>query len=169
MKKQILATLVLMISVFATANANSKGETDCSSSKNITLTTGFSKLIVDGNVDVVVYEDNSTSEVRTFGNTSDIAATSISQKDGVLTIKNSNVKGQKVLVYVPVSHLNVIEATGHSKVSSASALQSAQLTLVVKGDCRFDIQSNGNIDVVQDGEVEMVVEKKVTSRPAIQS
>ena len=163
MKKQILATLVLVISVFATATAADKKTADCSTSKMITLNTGFSKLVVEGNVDVVLFEDGSESEIRTFGNNSDVAATSITQKDGVLTIKNNHTKGEKVLVYVPVSHLAIIEANGNSKVSSASVLQSQQLTLVVKGDCKFSIQAAGNIDVVQDGEVEMLVEKNTTS------
>ncbi|MBL0356913.1 MAG: DUF2807 domain-containing protein [Chitinophagaceae bacterium] len=170
MKKQILATLVLVISVFATATAGSKGETDCSSSNQITLHTGFSKIIVDGNVDVVLFEDNSQLEIRTFGNNDAMAATSISQKDGVLTITNNRTKGEKVLVYVPVNQLSIIEAKGNSKVSSAAVLLSQQLTLVVKGDCKFDIRSTGNIDVVQDAEVEMLVEKRLTSsKPAAQS
>lgn len=165
MKKQILATLVLVISAFATATASGKGETDCSSSKKITVnkTTGFSKLVVDGNVDVVLFEDNAESEIRTFGNNADLASTSISQKNGVLTIKNNNANGPKVLVYVPVSHLAIIEANGNSKVSSASPLQSKQLTLVVKGDCKFNIQATGDIDIVQDGAEEVRVEKNIAA------
>ncbi len=166
MKKQILATLVLVISAYATAHANSKGETDCSSSKQITVNTGFSKVIVDGNVDVVLFEGNSESEIRTFGKNSELAATTISQENGVLTIKGSSKsKGEKVLVYVPVTNLSVIEAAGNSKVSSASALQSQQLTLIVKGDCKLAIEATGNIEVVQDGDVEMLVEKNTIKTP----
>lgn len=170
MKKQILATLVLVISVFATANAGTKSEADNSSSKKITVNTGFTRLVVEGNVDVVLFEDGATSEIRTFGNKSDLASTSISQVNGVLTIKNSSKKGEKVLIYVPVSKLSVIEAAGDSKVSSASMLQSQQLTLVVKGACKLNIQSAGNIDIVEGADVEMVVERKTTtSAPAVQS
>jgi Putative auto-transporter adhesin, head GIN domain len=161
MKKQILATLVLVISVFATATAGGKKEdAKCSTSKTINVKPTFSKLVVDGNVDVVLYEDNTTSAIRTFGDNCDIAATSIVEKNGVLTIRNKNTKGEKVLVYVPVSHLSVIEAKGNSKVSTATPLESAQLTLVVKGDCKFSIQTAGNIDVVDDGESEVTIEKK---------
>jgi len=163
MKKQILATLVLMVSVFATATAADKKEDVCSTSKIITVKPSFTKLVVDGNVDVVLYEDNSNSQIRTFGGNCDLSATSISEKNGVLTIRNKNSKGEKVLVYVPVSNLSVIEARGNSKISSASVLKSPQLTLVIKGECKFNIQATGNIDVVDEGETEVTVEKKSIS------
>ncbi len=159
MKKTIFATLVLVVSAFATATAGGKGETDLSSSKKITMNPGFTKLVVDGNVDVVLFEDDATNEIRTFGNVSDMAATSITEKNGVLTIINKKSNGQKVLVYVPVKKLTVIEAGGNSKVSSATHLQSATLLLIAKGDCKFNIRSIGSIEVEKDGEVELSVEQ----------
>jgi Putative auto-transporter adhesin, head GIN domain len=162
MKKQFLATLVLVVSVFATAHAGSTSNSaDKSTSKKINLTeTGFTKLVVSGNVDVVLFQDDTNSSVRTFGNEADIASTSITQSNGVLTISNRKENGQKVLVYVPVSRLSVIEARGNSKVSSASLLNSQQITLVVKGDCKLNIQNAGAIDVVQEGDVEVTVERR---------
>ena len=159
MKKTIFATLVLVVSAFATATAGGKGDSDLSSSKLITVNPTFSKLVVDGNVDVVLFEDNITNEIRTFGNTSDMAATSITEKDGVLTIKNKKNNGQKVLVYVPVKKLSVIEASGDSKVSSATPLQSSTILLIAKGDCKFNIRSVGAIEVEKDGDVELSVEE----------
>ena len=165
MKKTIIATLVLVISAFATATAGGKGEADRSSSKKITMSTGFTKLVVDGNVDVVLFEDDDATEIRTFGKTSDMAATSITEKEGVLTIKNKKNFGEKVLVYVPVKRLYVIEAGGNSKVSSATTLTGA-VTLIAKGDCKFNIVSEGVIEVQQDGEVEVSVEKRTISSAA---
>ncbi len=165
MKKQIVATLVLFLSVLATAHAGVKKENNSSTSKTITLNTGhsFSKLVVEGNVDVVLYENDAESEIRTFGNRKDLAATRIVEKDGVLTISNSRSSGEKVFVYVPVKNLRTIEAKGDSKVSSAAVLPLQQLTLVVKGTCQFNIRATGNIDVVQDGDVDMLVEKNVVT------
>ncbi len=163
MKKQFLATLVLVISVFATATAtDKKREATSSTSKTITVKQGFSKLVADGNVEVVLYEDNNISEIRSFGTNADVAATSITEKNGVVTITNKNKKGQKVLVYVPVNNLEVIEAKGFSKVSSAAPLSSAQLTLVVTGECYFNIQATGNIDVLQEVEGDVMIERKNT-------
>lgn len=159
MKKTIIATLVLVISAFATATAGGKGEADRSSSKNITMSTGFNKLVVDGNLDVVLFEDDTASEIRTFGNTNDMAAVTITEKNGVLTIKNKKGFGEKVLVYVPVKRIDVIEASGNSKVSSATSLSSS-IVLIVKGDCKFNIVSLGTIEVEQEGEVELLVEKR---------
>lgn len=167
MKKQFLATLVLVISAFATATAGDKNEMSLSSSNSITMNpTSFSKLVVEGNVDVVLFEDEAAMNIRTFGNNSDMAATSITEKDGVLTITNNRNSGEKVLIYVPVKNLAVIEASGNAKVSSAVPLQSA-ITLVAKGDCKFNIRSTGTIDVEQEGEVEMTVEKRIVALRAI--
>lgn len=161
MKKQILATLVLVISAIATATAGEKNEMGLSSSNTVTMNpAGFSKLVVEGNVDVVLFEDETTLNIRTFGNNSDMAATSITEKDGVLTIKNNKSSGEKVLIYVPVKKLAVIEASGDAKVSSAVPLRSDVITLVAKGDCKFSILSTGTIDVKQEGEVELTVEKR---------
>lgn len=159
MKKTIIATLVLVLSVFATATAGGKGETDCSSSKKITMNSGFNKLVVEGNVDVVLFEDDTANEIRTFGESKDMSGISISEKNGVLTIRNKRSSGQKVLIYVPVKRIDVIEAGGHSKVSSATAL-SKGVTLVAKGDCKFNIVSEGAIEVQHEGEVEVVVEER---------
>lgn len=160
MKKTIIATLVLVISAFATATAGNSGETASSSSKKITVQTSFSKLVVEGNVDVVLYEDDASADIRTFGQNSDMAATTITQENGVLTIKNKKGRGEKVLVYVPVKDLIVIEASGNSKVSSATPLNSDLITLVAKGECKFNILSTGTVEVVEEGNVEVHVEKR---------
>ena len=162
MKKQLTAILVLTVTCVASAFASPVAETG-SSSRKITLQSGFQKIVADGNVDVVLFENSHETQIRTFGNSADLAATSVTEEAGVLTIRNTRNKGEKVLVYVPVSRLTVIEARGNSKISSATTLSSPQLTLVVKGDCRFNIQSSGNIDVVENGDVEMVVEKIITT------
>ncbi len=170
MKKTIIATLVLVISAFATATAGNIGETAGSSSKKITMNTSFSKLVVEGNVDVVLYEDETSADISTFGLNSDMVTTTITQENGVLTIKNKNGKGEKVLVYVPVKDLIVIEASGNSKVSSATPLNSALITLVVKGDCKFNILSTGTVEVLEDGNVEVNVEKRyITAKTVTRS
>jgi Putative auto-transporter adhesin, head GIN domain len=167
MKKTIIATLVLVISAFATATAGTIGETASSSSKKITMYNSFSKLVVEGNVDVVLYEDETSTDIRTFGLNSDMAATTITQENGVLTIKNKKGKGEKVLVYVPVKDLIVIEASGNSKVSSATPLNSELITLVAKGECKFNILSTGVIEVVEEGNVEVHVEKRSISTKTV--
>jgi hypothetical protein len=168
MKKQIVATLVLVISAIATATAGDKNEMGISTSGSITINpTSFSKLVVEGNVDVVLFEDDATLNIRTFGNNNDMKATSITEKNGVLTIRNSKSSGEKVLIYVPVKNLAVIEASGNAKVSSAVPLQSGEITLVAKGDCKFNILCMGTIAVEQEGEVEMTVEKRTIFPKAV--
>jgi len=161
MKKTLIATLVLIISAVATANAAERKGESLSTSNNISISTNFTKLVVDGNVDVVLFEDNSLLEIRTFGKSQDMAATSITEKDGVLHITNKRRTGEKVLIYVPVRLLKSIEADNNAKVSTATPLLSEHITLYANGDCKFNVTSTGTIDVVENNGSEVVMDAKI--------
>lgn len=155
MKKQILVTLVLMISVFTTAFAEKDSNAFAPVSKKITVKKEVTKIVAEGNVDVVLFE-NEGAAIYMFGNT---GTTSVSEKDGVLTVKNSKTTGEKTLVYVPVKNVQEIEAKGNAKVSSAVPLTTKELTVYVNGDCHIDLKATGKINLVEGELTEMVVEK----------
>ena len=155
MKKQILVTLVLMISVFTTALAEKNNTASAPTSQKILVTDPIQKIVAEGNVDVVLFEDNGTA-IYMFGNTS---TTTVSEANGVLTVKNSKTTGEKTLVYVPVSDIKEIAAKGHAKVSSAGPLISGELTVYVNGDCSINLKATGKINLVEGESTEMVIEK----------
>jgi hypothetical protein len=155
MKKQILVTLVLMISVFTTAFAEKQKESLAPSSQKISVKDNFQKILVEGNVDVVLFEDNNAA-IYMFGDTK---TTTVSQTNGVLTVKNTNLSGEKTLVYVPVSDIKEIEVRNNAKVSSAGPLISGELTVYVNGDCHIELKATGKINLIEGESVEMIVEK----------
>lgn len=155
MKKQILVTLVLMISVFTTAFAGKNKETLAPSSQKISVNDEIKKIVVEGNVDVVLFED-SKAAIYLFGDTK---TTSVSQHNGVLTVKNSSLRGEKTLVYVPVNGIKEIEVKDNAKVSSAGPLTTGDLTVYVNGDCNINLKATGKINLVEGEAVEMIVEK----------
>ena len=163
MKKQILVTLVLMISVFRTAFAEKNNSDFKAASKKISVTGQVHKIVADGNVDVVLFEDNGAA-IYMFGNT---RTTTVSEQDGVLTVKNSQTTGEKTLVYVPVSEVSEIEAKGHAKVSSAGPLISGELTVYVNGDCNIDLKVTGKINLVEGDSTEMVIETLRSKKASI--
>jgi Putative auto-transporter adhesin, head GIN domain len=155
MKKQILVTLVLMLSVFTSAFAENKFTGLTPVSKKISVKDQIQKIVVEGNVDVVLFEDNNAA-IYLFGNTS---TTSVSQKNNVLTVKNTQTSGEKTLVYIPVTNIREIEVNDNAKVSSAGPLISGELTVYVNGDCHIDLKATGKINLVEGEDVEMIVEK----------
>lgn len=162
MKKQILATLVLITGVLATATAEkTQTQTGESTSKNVVLISAFQKLDVEGNVEVVLYEDNSNT-VHIFSSPNNIAGTSVTERNGVLYIKSKRVKGEKTLVYVPVKNIEEIEAAGNAKITSATILSTQDLTLLLNGDCKIDVQVTGNIHVLEGDVSEVIYEKKLS-------
>jgi hypothetical protein len=155
MKKQILVTLVLMISVFTTAFAEKNTSSFANSSKKISVNDQIKKIVVEGSVDVVLFEDNG-SAIYMFGNT---GTTTVTEKDGILTVRNTQKTGEKTLVYVPVTDIREIEVNDNAKVSSAGPLISGDLTVYLNGNCNVDLKSTGNINLVEGESTEMIVEK----------
>ena len=155
MKKQILVTLVLMISVFTTAFAEKTPGAFSTTSKKVFVNEEIQKIVVEGNVDVVLFEDNKAA-IYLFGNTS---TTTISQTNGVLTVKNSKTTGEKTLVYIPVTDIKTIEVKDYAKVSSAGPLISSELTVFVNGDCNIDLKVTGKVNLVEGDSTEMIVKK----------
>lgn len=160
MKKQILVTLVLMISVFTTAFAEKNSGVFAPASKKISVKEEIQKIVVEGNVDVVLFEDNNAA-IYMFGNTS---TTTISQTNGVLNVKNSKTTGEKTLVYIPVTDIREIEVKDNAKVSSAGPLISGELTVYVNGNCHIDLKATGKINLVEGEFTEMIVEKNKSSK-----
>lgn len=162
MTKQFLVTVTLLLSVFTTAFAEKKETaSNSSTSKKVTLNGDFKKLVVSGNVDVVLYE-KSAADVYLFDNAGNTGETTITERNGVLTVKGKDC-GEKTLVYIPVNNIKEIEVSGKAKVTSAHPLQTAQLTVFINGDCKVNIQSTGAIDLVEGDGAEMTVEKFITA------
>ncbi|MFT3681091.1 MAG: DUF2807 domain-containing protein [Ferruginibacter sp.] len=155
MTKQILSALVLLGTVTGTVSAE-KQNNAATTSKMVTVQQHSKKLKVEGNVDVVLYENNS-STISIFGNESNINNTVVTECDGTLVISNK-AGGEKTLVYVPVKNLGAIEAAGNAKITSGTVLNSKEITLVANGDCKINITTSGKIDVINGEETETVVE-----------
>jgi Putative auto-transporter adhesin, head GIN domain len=154
MKKQILVTLVLMVSVFTTAFAENNSNVFAPASKKVPVKKEVTKIVVEGNVDVVLFEDEGAA-IYMFGNTN---TTTVSENNGVLTVRNSKTTGEKTLVYVPVKNVKEIEAKGNAKVSSAAPLNTDELTVYVNGDCNIDLKVTGKVNLVEGDGTEMIVE-----------
>jgi Putative auto-transporter adhesin, head GIN domain len=155
MKKQILVALVLMISIFTTAFAENNSNVLAPTSKKVPVKKEVTKIVVEGNVDVVLFE-NEGAAIYMFGNTT---TTTVKEVNGILTVKDSRTTGEKTLVYIHVKNVKEIEATGSAKVSSAAPLNTDELTVYINGDCSVDLTVTGKVNLVEGDSTEMIVEK----------
>jgi hypothetical protein len=152
MKKRILPILLLIVTISATAVAATKKDPRQPVTKEIKIKQPFQKLLVNGNVDVILFEDSSSSITVIGGSDKEIKAVEIKELNGVLTIDCRKSTGKRIQVVVPVHGLSAIEAGGASRVSAVTTLQSPELTLLINNDCEIGVRSTGKINVVEGNE-----------------
>lgn len=153
MKKQFLFTMILLVSVYAVSFAADKKKADGPVTKLVMLTRSFHKLVVNGNVDVILFEDDAES-ISIVGNAKSSGAVRITQLNGVLTIESNRSVGRRVQVVVPVKHLREIEAGGSSRISAVTTLESPVLTLTINDACKIGVKTTGTINVEQGKDAE---------------
>ena len=158
MKKQIVLMLTLLILISGAAVAQKKKAGSKLVTREVTIAAPFSKLVVEGNVDVLLFEDAATvADVQ--GKQKTVESVKFTQKDGVFTITASPVNGKNPVVYLPVHHLAVIEAWKDATVTGTTVLQSTDLTLSLNDNCKISVTTIGKIKLLEGPETTMVVLK----------
>ena len=107
--------------------------------------TGYHHLIASSSVNVVLVNSR-THFVYIEGTAAAIASVKVKQEGATLYIsrKGMSAKG-KVLVYLPVSLLESIEANDGAKVCSYDAVKGDTLILIASGQSSIRIMSDANI------------------------
>ena len=158
MKKQIVTMLALLVLLSGSAAAQKKDASSKLVTREIKIAAPFSKLVVEGNVDVLIFEDATTvADVK--GKQKTVECVKFTQKDGMLTITASRVNGKNPIVYLPVQHLAEIEAWKDATVTGTTVLQSTDLTLSLNDDCKISVTTIGKIKLLEGPETRMVVLK----------
>lgn len=158
MKKQIVSLLLMAAIIPATVVARSTNPvTTMTSDRQVRLTGNFTRILAEGNVKVVLYESDAkaVSIIETAGKKSHL---DITEKDGVLQISSTRYFGSPAIVYVPVRRLQEITAKGGAEISSEGVLHS-HLTVRLSGDCKVSVIALDKINLVQDADTEIEIEK----------
>ena len=151
MKKQILSILLLLVSVAAIATE--KKDPVKKAAKQVTLKMPFQKLVVNGNVEVILFEDTSAT-ISILDKEKRSAAVSITEANGVLTINRKRSFGKRIQVIIPVKGLHMIEAGGSSTISGINRIESPELLLLVNESCRIQLRTSGTVSVMEGKDVE---------------
>jgi len=160
MKKQLATVFALLALVTGSAVAKEKNDGSKMIIKEIMIREPFHKLVVEGNVDVLLFE-NSTTIANVQGRQKNVDAVEFTEKNGVLTITASSVNGKKPVVYLPVRHLAAIEAWKDAVVTGTTVLQSPDLTLLLNDDCKISVTATGKIKFQEGAETSLMVLKNI--------
>jgi hypothetical protein len=155
MKK--LITLVAFFSVTGLSAFAGTAPTEVKSykSQNFNYGLSFSKIVVEDDIDLVIYENASTN-IQFDGKKEDIANVEWKVKNGTLYIKSRNGSlKNKVIVTIDVAGLSEISLEGHSSVRSLGNLNSPKLNVFMKSGCFVSIKNYGAIAIINTDDTEM--------------
>lgn len=143
--KIISYALLLLISISGFAQSHS------SAVREKVELGAFTKIRVDANINVVLYEDSihntATVEAREQKLADEIT---LRVRNGELVIsasQNRNYK-KKAIVSIPVKGLNRIDLNADAMVLSTNVLNSSRIDVSVNSECWMNIKLTGNINIL---------------------
>lgn len=144
MKRTILTalTFALVITSFATPT------NEPLLSKEV-KTTGFTDLVVNADVTIVLLNDDSKI-VRMEGDETFMKAINVTQKGGRLIIRGATQHSYKKngVIYVPARMLHFMEVNSEAFIKSLTTLKGPDLDIVINGKCKLVITTQGYINFI---------------------
>ena len=160
MKKLTVIFSIIALALTTQSFANSTS-VEAYRSVQVTRTQAFNKIVVEDDIDLVIYE-NKTENMQFDGNKTDIAKVEWKIRNGVLYIRSKQGSlRNKVLVTLDVTNLTKIEIVGNSNVRSLGALNSPLLQVYISGESHLSIRNQGGIDVINATGGEMDVQEQI--------
>lgn len=148
MKKSIFSSMVLLC-LFGSVVAN---DVKNPVSKQVKLVSSFDKLIVQGDLEVILVTDPS-SVITVDGSAADIAGITIQTRNNRLVISESRAhKEGKVVIRIPVQQLKAVDIHGNASLRSAGILDVKTLNVFLNGDCNISLEVAGAVSVTHSGE-----------------
>ena len=144
MKRTILAALALALGTTSFAAPTKEPLL----SKEV-KTTGFTDLVVNADVTIVLLNDDSKT-VRMEGDETFMKAISVTQKGGRLIIRGASQHNYKKngVIYVPARMLDFMEVNSEAFIKSLTTLNGPDLDVVINGKCKLVIATLGYINFI---------------------
>jgi Putative auto-transporter adhesin, head GIN domain len=119
--------------------------------REVKLNTGFTKIIVDGDAELVLIEGEPVT-ATIEDEAVDVNSTRITTKNGVLTVQVRRNRDKRPVIKIPVHRLEMLEVNGDGEVRTVSSLKSKKLAVLINGTCKISLCVAGSISVnVADG------------------
>lgn len=160
MKSNILAATILSAILITSAFCYADNKPSNSSSKQITISGPFKKIVVGEYINVVLIQDASASYITVAGDEKKIPYINVSMSNNELSIKSKkNFLNRKITVHVPVKDLSLVELKNGASISGEGALHFNNLTVTAGDNCRIALKAYGNITLKPTDDCEFVFEK----------
>lgn len=144
MKNIILSAAIVLLAVNTFANESAPV------SKQVKVSTSFNKLVVYGDIEVVLTTEAS-GVITIDGTTADIEGITVQVKNGKLVIDAVR-SIKKAVVRIPVNQLKEIDLHGDAVLSSVGTLNTAALNIFLDGACDIKLTAVGKINITHSGE-----------------
>jgi septal ring-binding cell division protein DamX len=148
MKTVIKIAIAIVLFAAAPAYTNAKLlKTNKYVITNKAMATDYSRIEIQGNVDVILVQGTSNN-LTIEGYQTQLANVAFKVENNTLYVTTvSKIAGEKPIVYIPVSALSFIKVQGNSDVKTLGALQTNNLVIDVASECHVAIKSTGNITI----------------------
>ena len=145
-KSAALFMAIIAISISSFAGAPGKQE---SGTRTWTATAAYNAIAISNDINVVLVQGESNT-ITIQGDKEGLDHVKLEVSKGVLKISSKKRVKDKVLVSVPVRHLQKLIVSGASQIFSMGIIQTDHLNLRIEGACKVDIKTTGTINVEND-------------------
>lgn len=160
--KQLFIMAVSLLTINAASYAGTTNESKPAFTKVISTKAAFQHIVINGNVDVVLTE-NEFVQIDVTGEEKTVETVSYFVKKGTLYItRKGSSKGAKPVVTIAVSDLYSLEINGDGNVTSKGTLRSSKLKLTINGESKFNIRNLGEILIDSDSGIDVQFEKNTS-------
>lgn len=148
MKKSaaVLMVAIMAFSLSSFAGISNKNE---STIRTWVATADYNVITISNDIDVILVQGTSNT-ITIQGEKEGTDLVKLEVVKGVLRISSKKAVKDKVLVSVPVRHLQKLIVSGASQIFSMGIIKTEHLNLRIEGACKVSIRTTGTINVEND-------------------
>lgn len=148
MKKSAVLFMMAMMAISIISFAGAPGKNE-SATRTWTATSDYNAIAISNDINVVLVQGESNT-ITIEGEKESLDLVKLEVAKGVLRISSKKRVKDKVVVSVPVQHLQKLIVRGASQIFSMGIIKTEQLNLRIEGACKVDIKTTGTINVEND-------------------
>ena len=159
MKSKILVATVLLITTVTNSFAY-RHHPNFPVIREVTIKTDFQKILISKSFQLVLIQNSNKSYVTISGDAKDVQDVEVNVINDQLTVTSKrNINYNKIVIYVPVKNLSLLNLASGASVSGEGDLRFDNLTVIINRDSRVNLKALGNIILKPADDCELVFEK----------
>ena len=160
MKTIVTAAAILLFNLTAFSFGRNEKSSAAEVTREVALTTNFNRVSVSQNVKLVLVPGNQKNSVTITGAEDLVNQVSVTYVKNEMRISSKKyLKQGRVVVYVPANDVSYVGLGEGSSVSADGYLNSSKLTVLLNVGCRVDLESLGDIKIIEAAGCEFVYDK----------